>query len=325
MLEPASGRPKLQQPARDLAIEAEADRLGRCRNSTAPTSRAGEPPDRRGSSRPCPRARSTIETIAPSQLTTWSISIRRPARNSRCSSAAGVATTPLMIDAERRARGRRRWRPARPSPRRTRAPPPPRRRRRRCSTAIEIVATVGAISRGEPGQRTIARLTPSSLKLRTASSASSATANVPNSSGPRIRASAMPIASVPEPRDHRVEEVQPERPTRPRRERRAASSARPRARGPGRAAAPARRPRSRRRARRASRRRPCRRPRRRRRRRARGRSAPGADVRALARCVTPPATRAPAPKVTPSADDVVVREHDGGHHRDVRADASRRR
>ena len=40
----------------------------------------------------------------------------------------------------------------------------------------EIVVTVGAIACGLPGHRTIARLTPSSLKLSTAISAISATA-----------------------------------------------------------------------------------------------------------------------------------------------------
>ena len=40
----------------------------------------------------------------------------------------------------------------------------------------EIVFTVATIARGSPGQRTIARLTPSSLKLSTAISAISATA-----------------------------------------------------------------------------------------------------------------------------------------------------
>src|SRR6266508_562383 len=59
-----------------------------------------------------------------------------------------------------------------------------------------MVATVEEMSRGSPGQRTMARLTPSSLKLSTASSATIATANVPNSLGPRMRASAIPMASV---------------------------------------------------------------------------------------------------------------------------------
>lgn len=59
-----------------------------------------------------------------------------------------------------------------------------------------MVATVGTISFGSPGQRTMARLTPSSLKLSTASRATMATANVPNSAGPSSRASTMPMASV---------------------------------------------------------------------------------------------------------------------------------
>ena len=62
---------------------------------------------------------------------------------------------------------------------------------------IEIVVTVGAISSGSSGHRTMARLTPSSLKLSRASSATTATAKVPNSSGPSRRASTMPTGSVP--------------------------------------------------------------------------------------------------------------------------------
>src|SRR5450756_3207337 len=60
----------------------------------------------------------------------------------------------------------------------------------------EIVITVGAISLGSPSHRTIARLTPSSLELGNASSATMATAKAPNSCGPRMRASATPIPSV---------------------------------------------------------------------------------------------------------------------------------
>ena len=137
-----------------------------------------------------------MDVSAPTHPTTWSITIRRPARNSRCSSAAGVATMPsiTMLAASRRttfvASGA----------------PISAQNAGAAATAtsasitldsVASVATVGAISRGDPGHRTIARLTPSSLKLRKASSASRATAKVPNSSGPRIRASATPIASVP--------------------------------------------------------------------------------------------------------------------------------
>ena len=63
--------------------------------------------------------------------------------------------------------------------------------------AIEMVATVGAISAGSPCHRTIARLTPSSLKLSSIDSATSATAKVPNACGPSKRARTMPIPSVP--------------------------------------------------------------------------------------------------------------------------------
>src|ERR1022692_2180025 len=61
----------------------------------------------------------------------------------------------------------------------------------------ESVATVGAISAGSPSQRTIARLTPRSLKLSTASRETSATANVPNACGPSRRASMTPSGRVP--------------------------------------------------------------------------------------------------------------------------------
>src|SRR5580700_5918605 len=60
----------------------------------------------------------------------------------------------------------------------------------------EIVVTVGAISLGSPSHRTMARLTPSSLKLSTASIATIETANAPNSRGPSRRASATPIPIV---------------------------------------------------------------------------------------------------------------------------------
>src|SRR5260370_6809329 len=60
----------------------------------------------------------------------------------------------------------------------------------------ERVVTVGAISAGSLCQRTMARLTPSSLKLSTASRATSATANVPNACGPSSRASTTPMARV---------------------------------------------------------------------------------------------------------------------------------
>src|SRR5260370_28663388 len=61
----------------------------------------------------------------------------------------------------------------------------------------ERVVTVGAISAGSLCERTMARLAPSSLKLSTASRASSATANVPNACGPSSRASTTPMARVP--------------------------------------------------------------------------------------------------------------------------------
>ena len=152
---------------------------------------------------------------------------------------------------------------------------------------------------GDPGQRTIARLTPSSLKLRTASSASSATAKVPNSSGPRMRASAIPIASVPSRRDSVLSTLMRERAARAGEQRRAGSIRRPpigaalRSRRAGTPAqtSPAGST--------ASRRRPCRPRRRRPRRRARA-AARRSRRRRASSIVTPPATRAPAPNVTPS-------------------------
>ena len=70
----------------------------------------------------------------------------------------------------------------------------PAMRRRLLPTAT--VLTVGAMRSGGSGQRTIARLTPSSLKDTTAISAMRAIANVPNSSGPSIRASAIPMKTL---------------------------------------------------------------------------------------------------------------------------------
>ena len=58
--------------------------------------RAGDRAPWRGSSRPCRRAPWRWTPSAPTQPTIWSITIRRPARNSRCSSAAGVATKPSI-------------------------------------------------------------------------------------------------------------------------------------------------------------------------------------------------------------------------------------
>ena len=213
-------QPEAQQPPRDRRGSKPKRTGSACRNSTSPTSAAAMRPTARLIA-PMPPSAAAIDTIAPSQLTTWSITIRRPARNSRCSSAAEVATTPLMTTLAASTRTIARRRPARPWRRRSRAPRGRRRRRARGSTSVESVATVGAISFGEPCQRTIARLTPSSLKLRTASSASRATANVPNSSGPRMRASAIPISERAEPRDQRVGHVDAERPARPRAQRRA--------------------------------------------------------------------------------------------------------
>ena len=63
--------------------------------------------------------------------------------------------------------------------------------------STEMVLTVGAMPAGSSRHRTIAKLTPSSLKLSIASIATVATANVPKDSGPSTRASTMPMARVP--------------------------------------------------------------------------------------------------------------------------------
>ena len=87
------------------------------------------------------------------------MTIRRPARNSRCSSAAGVATMPLIttLNASTRTTAVASGAPSTSQNQGARA----------IATAanttlerVDRVVTVGAIARGEPGQRTIARLTP---------------------------------------------------------------------------------------------------------------------------------------------------------------------
>ena len=152
------------------AQQRSRDRRGRSRtrtgsarteNSTAPTSG----PARRPTARliaPMPDERAARSTTsAPSQLDRSGRSIiRRPARNSRCSSAAGVATMPLIttLSAEHADDGG--GRRVRPSPRRTRGATAIATAADATLESVDRVATVGAISSGEPGQRTIARLTP---------------------------------------------------------------------------------------------------------------------------------------------------------------------
>ena len=92
MLEPASGRPK-RSSLRAIS-RSKPKRTGSAwMNSTAPTSAAATRPTARLIA-PMPASAQEIETNAPSQPTTWSINIRRPARNSRCSNAADAAMMP---------------------------------------------------------------------------------------------------------------------------------------------------------------------------------------------------------------------------------------
>ena len=136
-----------------------------------------------------------MATPVNNQLCTWSAIILRSWRKCRCSIAAGTAATQLirmLADSTRMTgRGGRGTHRARECGSAEIEPDEQKHARTQ-----EIVATVGAISSGSPGQRTIARLTPSSLKLSTASRATSATAYVPNACGPSSRASKIPTPSV---------------------------------------------------------------------------------------------------------------------------------
>ena len=93
MLEPASGRPNRSSLR---AIErSKPKRTGsKTRKRTAPATAPATRPTPRLMA-PMPPSAQPIETTAEPQLITWSTSSRRPARNSRWSSAADVATTPL--------------------------------------------------------------------------------------------------------------------------------------------------------------------------------------------------------------------------------------
>ncbi len=127
---------------------------------------------------------------------TWSMAVRRPPWNSRCSSAAGVAANPSVTTLMSRTCTTiaAPESPIAPANVGASAIPPSAR------TTLEItdrVFTVGAIRAGSPGHRMMAKLTPISLMLRIARSATLATANSPNSDGPRSRASTMPMATEP--------------------------------------------------------------------------------------------------------------------------------
>src|SRR5664280_2291290 len=132
----------------------------------------------------------------PSQELSWSAIIRCLDMNSRCSMAAGVATRPLirMDTASTRITG-----VALTSPRAVEIQGAAATTAvvRSALVATAMVLTVGAMPRGSSGHRTMARLTPSSLKLRIASKVTMAIAKTPNSLGPSTRAKAMPIARVP--------------------------------------------------------------------------------------------------------------------------------
>ena len=199
-LDAASGSPNRSslRRSRDRSRSGSARREGRAARRSPPRCVR-----RRGSSPPCPRApwRSTRARRASSRLVD-----HHPAPG---------AELPL----EERGRGRHdavdhdaggqhaddASRPGRPSRRRTVG-----------AAATPVGSTLERVERsrrsarwhGEPGQRTIAKLTPSSLKLRTARSASRPTAKVPNSSGPRMRAIAIPIAAC-RAGDQRVEPRSP--------------------------------------------------------------------------------------------------------------------
>ena len=100
------GRPRRSPPPAAVRTQAAAARtrgrarIGRAAARSAAAARPETPaPTRRPTTRdmaPRPaRARAT-DTPAPSQVLTWSTTMRWSCRKSRCSSAAGVATTPLM-------------------------------------------------------------------------------------------------------------------------------------------------------------------------------------------------------------------------------------
>ena len=124
---------------------------------------------------PEPATARPIEVNAPTHTLTWSISIRVCCLNWRSIIAAGDATAPLMIT-------------VRPSSWTTGVAlgSPIAAENGPASTYVRpamtklapsaIVVTVGAMSLGSSRQRTIAKLTPSSLKLSTAISAIRATA-----------------------------------------------------------------------------------------------------------------------------------------------------
>ena len=175
-------------------------------NSTAPTSAPAMPADRRGSSRPCrasggddrdDRAEPVGDLVDHHPAAGAELALEQRGRGRRrrrlmTTLAASTRTTLVASGAPMAAQNQG-------------AAATDDGGRRRGSTASRASRRSARSRAASPGQRTIARLTPSSLKLRTASSASSATANVPNSSGPRMRASAMPISQRAEPRDHRVD------------------------------------------------------------------------------------------------------------------------
>ena len=176
---------------------------GRSRSATpgrTPMNRTPEPARRPsgrwpGSSRPipCRPARPTRSRRASSSPGRRSSCLSW--RKYRCISAAGVEITPSTITlsastpddlgrGRRTHRGRERGRAEKAAGVDEQAGDQRDRRNR------------GRDLAGSPSQRTMARLTPSSLKLSTATIATNETAYAPNACGPSSRASATPMPSV---------------------------------------------------------------------------------------------------------------------------------
>ena len=178
--------------------------------SATPISVAATRPHARLQAPKPPSARASDNPV-PDQVTVWSMTSRRRCWKRRCSSAAGPATIPLKTTETDMSRM---------MPAASGAPSRPATgpavvyiaRKSRTLPAVEIALTVPRTVSGSRSQRTTARLTPSSLKLSTARSATIATANVPNSPGPRIRAMSTPTTSVPNLDSAALRKLQPNAP-----------------------------------------------------------------------------------------------------------------
>ncbi len=174
-VDPASGVP-YRSSARAL-LRSKPNRSGSGENAMYKTAAAAAPvirPTARLIAPIPPQARPT-DTRAPSHPLTWSAIILRSWRKFRSSSPTGVQTSPssTMLSARTRMTSE-----AAGAPMAAAYLGAPKKQTAYMATlpVTAMVVTVGAISAGSPGQRTMARLTDRSLRLSMASRATHATA-----------------------------------------------------------------------------------------------------------------------------------------------------